>query len=68
MFTLHDRVAVVTGAARGIGARVAAVLAEAGATVVVADLNYTAAERTAAALVAGPRRRLLHHLTPRSGA
>jgi NAD(P)-dependent dehydrogenase (short-subunit alcohol dehydrogenase family) len=53
MFTLHDRVAVVTGAARGIGARVAAVLAEAGATVVIADLNYTAAERTAAALVAG---------------
>jgi NAD(P)-dependent dehydrogenase (short-subunit alcohol dehydrogenase family) len=53
MFTLHDRVAVVTGAARGIGARIAAVLAEAGASVVIADLNYAAAERTAAALVAG---------------
>jgi NAD(P)-dependent dehydrogenase (short-subunit alcohol dehydrogenase family) len=52
MFTLHDRVAVVTGAARGIGARIAAVLAEAGATVVIADIKYAAAERTAAALVA----------------
>jgi NAD(P)-dependent dehydrogenase (short-subunit alcohol dehydrogenase family) len=39
MFTLHDRVAVVTGAARGIGARIAAVLAEAGASVVIADLS-----------------------------
>lgn len=55
LFTLNDRVAVVTGAARGIGARIAAVLAEAGASVVVADLNYAAAERTAAALVAGGR-------------
>ncbi len=55
MFTLNDRVAVVTGAARGIGARIAAVLAEAGATVVVADLIYAAAERTAAALIAGGR-------------
>jgi NAD(P)-dependent dehydrogenase (short-subunit alcohol dehydrogenase family) len=44
MFTLHDRVAVVTGAALGIGARIVAVLAEAGAAVVIADLNYAAAE------------------------
>lgn len=50
LFDLHGKVAVVTGAARGICARVAAVLAEAGATVVIADLNYTGAERTAATL------------------
>jgi 3-oxoacyl-[acyl-carrier protein] reductase len=62
MFTLNDRVAVVTGAARGIGARIAAVLAEAGATVVVADLNYAAAERTAAALIAGGRTAHASHL------
>ena len=49
MFTLNDRVAVVTGGARGIGARISAVLAEAGATVVVADIDYTGASRTAAA-------------------
>lgn len=50
MFALDGKVAVVTGAARGIGARVAAVLAEAGATVVVADVNLPGAERTAASL------------------
>jgi NAD(P)-dependent dehydrogenase (short-subunit alcohol dehydrogenase family) len=49
-FSLDNRVAVVTGGARGIGARIAAVLAGAGATVVVADINHAGAERTAAAL------------------
>ncbi|WP_263998394.1 SDR family NAD(P)-dependent oxidoreductase [Mycobacterium yunnanensis] len=43
----------MTGGARGIGARVAAVLAEAGATVIVADIDYTGAQRTAAAFVEG---------------
>lgn len=42
---------MITGAARGIGARVAAVLAEAGAMVVIADIDQSGAERTAAALV-----------------
>ncbi|MBO0865676.1 MAG: SDR family oxidoreductase, partial [Mycobacterium sp.] len=45
-----DKVAVVTGAASGIGAGIATVLAEAGAIVVVADLDHDGAERRAADL------------------
>lgn len=45
---LVDRRAIVTGAAQGFGAAIARRLAEAGATVVVADLNAGAAEKTAA--------------------
>ncbi|HEY2401393.1 MAG TPA: SDR family NAD(P)-dependent oxidoreductase, partial [Steroidobacteraceae bacterium] len=37
LFNLAGRVAVVTGGAKGIGAGIVEVLAEAGATVVVAD-------------------------------
>jgi 3-oxoacyl-[acyl-carrier protein] reductase len=42
-----ERVAIVTGAARGIGAAIARELAQAGARVVVADLDLSAAEATA---------------------
>jgi NADP-dependent 3-hydroxy acid dehydrogenase YdfG len=45
-----SRVAVVTGAARGIGAAVATALAQAGHLVVVADRDRAAAERTAGEL------------------
>jgi 2,3-dihydro-2,3-dihydroxybenzoate dehydrogenase len=45
-----DRVAVVTGAAQGIGAAVAAALAGDGATVAALDVNVTGAEETAAKL------------------
>lgn len=48
LLDLHGRVAVVTGGAAGIGAAVVRRLAEAGATVVVADLDVTAAAATAA--------------------
>jgi NAD(P)-dependent dehydrogenase (short-subunit alcohol dehydrogenase family) len=44
-FNLEGRVAVVTGAASGIGAGIAAVLAGAGATVVVVDRHREAAEQ-----------------------
>lgn len=48
LLDLHGRVAVVTGGGAGIGAAVVRRLAEAGATVVVADLDVTAAAATAA--------------------
>jgi NAD(P)-dependent dehydrogenase (short-subunit alcohol dehydrogenase family) len=50
-FDLSGRVALVTGGASGIGVGIAAVLAEAGATVVIADRDESGAEREAAALI-----------------
>jgi NAD(P)-dependent dehydrogenase (short-subunit alcohol dehydrogenase family) len=47
---LGQKVAIVTGGASGIGTGIAAVLAEAGATVVIADHNSEAARREAGAL------------------
>jgi len=44
---LKDKAAVVTGAASGIGKEVARTFAEAGACVVIADLNFTAARAAA---------------------
>lgn len=52
MESLHGQVAIVTGAARGIGLGIATVLRDEGADVVVADLNEPGA-RTAAAQLAG---------------
>lgn len=49
---LRDRVAIVTGAGKGIGAVFAAGLAKNGATVVVADIDAAAAEHVAAKLKA----------------
>lgn len=49
---LTGRVAVVTGAARGIGAAIAEMLARDGAHVVMADRDGDVAEATAAALIA----------------
>ena len=48
--TLKDKIAVVTGSASGIGSAVAAKLAEAGATVVVADVQADKGEQRAATL------------------
>jgi 2-deoxy-D-gluconate 3-dehydrogenase len=49
-FDLTDRVAVVTGGAGQLGVEFCRTLAEAGAAVMVADLNLEAAEKTAESL------------------
>ena len=49
-FSLDGEVAVVTGAAQGLGKQMAAALAEMGADVAIADVNRGKAERTAAEL------------------
>ena len=51
-FRLDGRIAVITGAARGIGFATAEALSEAGATVVIADMDGKAAEEAAARLKA----------------
>jgi 2-hydroxycyclohexanecarboxyl-CoA dehydrogenase len=47
---LHNRTALVTGGARGIGAAIAQQLAAAGATVAIVDVDGETARQTAAAL------------------
>lgn len=56
LFDLTDRVAVVTGAAKGLGRAIALGLAERGAAVAVVDRDLDGAEETAAALRADGRR------------
>lgn len=52
---LKDKVAIITGAARGIGEGIAKRFVQEGARVAIADLNLEAADKTAAALTAmGP--------------
>ena len=48
MFDLSDRVAVVSGAAQGMGQATAIALAEVGADVALIDRNVDGAEETAA--------------------
>jgi len=52
LFRLDERVALVTGGAKGIGAHYATALAEAGARVVVADIDQSAIDETTARLEA----------------
>jgi 3-oxoacyl-[acyl-carrier protein] reductase len=51
--SIHDQVAIVTGAAQGIGESYAKALADSGARVVVADLNGDGAERVATEIEKG---------------
>ncbi len=53
---LTNQVALVTGAAQGIGKASACALAEAGAHVIVADIDLAKAEATAETIMAGQRR------------
>ena len=60
-FSLSGKVALVTGGASGIGTGITAVLAEAGATVVIADINDSNARSEVAALTeAGHRVGAVH--------
>ena len=49
-FSLEGRIAVVTGGASGIGAGIATTLAEAGAHIIIVDVNGAAAEQQAQAI------------------
>lgn len=61
-FRLDGEIALVTGAARGIGAAVARALAEAGAAVMVTDVSEDAGKATAAAIAAaGGRAGFVRH-------
>ena len=53
---LQGKTAMVTGAARGIGAAIAEALAAEGAAVAVCDLDGTAAAKTAAGIAERARR------------
>ncbi len=63
--TLEGRVAMVTGAGRGIGAAIGARLARLGASVAVCDLDETAARSSAAAL---PTKAMAVHMDVSSSA
>ncbi|MDR3085113.1 MAG: SDR family oxidoreductase [Christensenellaceae bacterium] len=51
-FSLKGKIAVVTGGAQGLGLAMAKALADAGATIVLADINQPLAEQSAAAIAA----------------
>lgn len=58
-FSLSGRVAVVTGAARGLGEQIVRRLAEAGADVVAGDIDVAGVEAAAAEISATSGRRVI---------
>ncbi len=62
MIDLSGRVALVTGAGRGIGRGIVLALAQAGADVALADVDLASAERTAKEVEAGGRTALVVRL------
>lgn len=56
LFDLRDKIAVVTGGASGLGEAISIGLAQAGATVVVGDVNRDAADRLVAGVADGADR------------
>lgn len=77
LFSLQDQIAIVTGAAKGIGKGIAAVLRQAGAAVVIADIDEAAGQAAAQALGAefypldvtsqADCRRLIEHVVQQHG-
>jgi 2-keto-3-deoxy-L-fuconate dehydrogenase len=52
MFRLDNKVALVTGSGSGIGKEIVTLYAQQGASVIVADINQTAAEQVSAEIIA----------------
>jgi len=60
MMDLHDRAAIITGGASGIGRGICSVLARQGSDIVVADVNEDAAKEVAAQVEAESRKATAH--------
>ncbi|MGA2119426.1 MAG: glucose 1-dehydrogenase [Bryobacteraceae bacterium] len=61
-FSLRDRVAVVTGAGRGIGFEIACALADVGASVVIAEIEESSGKQAARTFAEAGCRAEFHHL------
>ncbi|MEZ0611769.1 SDR family NAD(P)-dependent oxidoreductase [Fibrella sp. WM1] len=62
MFSLHDKTALITGGASGIGLAITEAFAQAGATVHILELNRAAAQTAAEGVVAAGGRAFAHEV------